>query len=302
MDYPQNAIVVRTYKELDRYVSAFAAERFTLLVLIGPPGVAKTQAVRAAVGARACWIDGNCTGFALYQELFLHRDELVVLDDVDSLYSDRAAVRLLKCLCQTEMSKSVAWHSRSRELDRRGIPRKFTTESKTAIIANEWRTLNRNVEAIEDRGHVLFFDPSPLEVHLRVARFFWDQQVFDFVAERLHLIERPSMRHYCLAWEQRRAGVDWRRFLLRRWGLTNRRLLVAELRADPRYRTEEQRVAEFVRRNGGCRSSYYNHARRLRSQIEGPRILLRSPPPDDPASNAGVLSVLERRGRRLGTA
>ena len=39
------------------------------------------------------------------------RDEPVVIDDVDSLYADRAAVRLLKGLCQTEARKTVAWES-----------------------------------------------------------------------------------------------------------------------------------------------------------------------------------------------
>jgi hypothetical protein len=206
-------------------VQAFANERFNLLMIIGPPGVQKSRAIRSALGARACWIDGNCTAFGLYQELYRHRDEPIVIDDVDSLYSDRAAVRLLKCLCQTELSKWVAWHSRTRELDRQGIPRKFETESKVVIIANEWQTLNVNVSAVQDRGHVVVFDPSPLEIHLRVAQWFWDQRVFDFIAARLHLIARSSMRDYWLGWELRRAGMNWRGSLLQRWGLTGRRLV-----------------------------------------------------------------------------
>jgi hypothetical protein len=42
-----------------------------------------------------------------------------------------------------------------------GTPQKA---SRVAIIANEWKLLNRNVSALHDRGHVLVFEPNPLEV------------------------------------------------------------------------------------------------------------------------------------------
>ena len=64
----------------------------------------------------------------------------VVIDDVDALYADRSGVRLLKCLCQTEEEKAVAWHSDARSLERQGIPREFTTKSRVVIIANDWKT------------------------------------------------------------------------------------------------------------------------------------------------------------------
>jgi hypothetical protein len=38
----------------------------------------------------------------MYAKLYRHKDEFVVIDDVDALYADRSGVRLLKCLCQTE--------------------------------------------------------------------------------------------------------------------------------------------------------------------------------------------------------
>ncbi len=51
--------------------------------------------------------------------------------------------------------------------EKEGIPREFTTKSRVVIIANDWRTLDRNVAALQDRGHVLLFQPSPAEVHAR---------------------------------------------------------------------------------------------------------------------------------------
>ena len=37
------------------------------------------------------------------------------------------------------------------------------------IIANAWKTPNAHVAALEDRGHLLYFDPTPPELHARTA-------------------------------------------------------------------------------------------------------------------------------------
>ena len=132
------------------------------------------------------------------------------------LHANRAAVRLLKALCQTEPRKTIAWESDAPALRREEIPRRFSTSSRVLIVANDWRTLNANVAALEDRGHVLAFEPAALEVRLRTATWFWDQEVFDWIGAHLHLITRPSMRHYHAAWEQKQAGLEWRENMLAR--------------------------------------------------------------------------------------
>ncbi len=108
---PHGALVVRTYRDLDQFVGAFADGKLNLLLILGRPGLQKSRAVKAAVGRPVCWIDGSATAFGLYCELFRHRDQPVVIDDLDGLYADRAAVRLLKCLCQTEPRKRLGWYS-----------------------------------------------------------------------------------------------------------------------------------------------------------------------------------------------
>lgn len=206
---PETAVRISTYAELDQYVKGFV-EHFNLLILIGRPGLQKSVSLRNVVGQNTCWLEGNVTPFRLYCKLYEHRNELVAIDDVDSLYADKAGVRLLKCVCQTEWRKTVAWHSASAALEKSGIPQEFTTTSRVAIIANDWRTLNDNVLAVEDRGHVVVFEPDPVEVHRRTAHWFWDQEIFDFLGARLHLIGQPSMRHYVKASELKAADMDWR--------------------------------------------------------------------------------------------
>ena len=122
----------------------------------------------------------------MYSKLYRHRDEFVVIDDVDAPYADRSGVRLLKCLCQTEEDKSVAWHTDLRTLERQGIAPEFTTASRVIIISNDWKTLNRNVAALQDRGHVLDVARAAAEVHRKAEPWFDDPEINRWFGDNLH--------------------------------------------------------------------------------------------------------------------
>jgi hypothetical protein len=259
---PHKALHLTTYQRLEEYLAAFAQGHFHLLVLVGPGGLGKSRSVRAVLGGQACWIEGNATPFGMYVRLYRHRDQFVVIDDVDALYADRSGVRLLKCLCQTEEEKSVAWHSDARGLERQGIPREFTTKSRVVIIANDWKTLNKNVAALQDRGHVLLFQPSAAEVHDQAGKWFDDREIYEWFGAHLYRIGEPSLRHYVRARELKAAGMDWTDVLAVE--AENRRArLAAELLASAAYASTAARVQAFVEQGGGCRATYFNYRRKL---------------------------------------
>lgn len=243
---PRDATVLTSYEELDPYVRAFALGHLSLLIVIGSPGLQKSTAIRQALPDDVCWLEGNATAFALYCRLFEYCDRPVVLDDVDDLYTDKAGVRLLKSLCQTTPQKTVRWDSDASSLKLNEIPTRFSTTSKVAIIANQWKTLNENVAAIEDRGHVVLFEPTAEAVHLRTADWFGDQEIYDYVGRYLHLIKKPSMRDYYKAAEKKHAGLDWRGGLLQRW-LRPPTRIVAQLLANESYPNEMARIEAFRR-------------------------------------------------------
>ena len=261
---PRNQIVVGKYSRLREYIRAFAKGYLNLLIVVGGPGLAKSRTVRETLDGKACWIEGNATAFGMYAKLYENRNRLVVIDDVDSLYSRQNSVRLLKCLCQTEPEKRVAWHTAASELKREGIPREFTTKSQVIIIANDWKTLNRNVEAVQDRGHMISFEPSPEEVHAELKTWFRDKEIVAWFERHVHLFDRLSMRDYVRAAELKDAGLDWVGICLPN-RMPEKTLLVAKLKDDGRFETEEQRARAFIEAGGGCRASYFNHARRLRA-------------------------------------
>ena len=123
-------------------------------------------------------------------------------------------------------------------------------------------------EIVENGEHVASRRYSDLP-----TRWFWDQEVFDFVAQRLHLIGQPSLRHYVAAWELKRAGLDWRSLVLSRC-LSGKLLLVAQLKANPAYTNEKARSQAFSAAGGGCRATYFNLARQLRTTTSVPSIRL----------------------------
>ena len=252
---PHKVLHVATYRRLEEYLGGFAQGHFNLLILVGSGGLAKSRSVRWALNGKACWIEGNATAFGMYVKLYRHRDQFVVIDDVDALYADRSGMRLLKCLCQTEDEKSVAWHSDARSLERQGIPREFTTKSRVVIISNDWKTLNKNVAALQDRGHVLLFRPSAAEVHEQAGKWFDDQEIYERLGDNLHRILEPSMRHYVRARESRRPAWTGRRCWRSRRRRTRARL-ARELLDSDAYGSTAERVKAFVKQGGGCRRRF----------------------------------------------
>jgi hypothetical protein len=295
---PPHALRLATYAELEAYVRAFAAGHLPLLMLIGPPGVGKSRCLRQALDSRAGWLSGQATPLGIYLQAYEYRNQPLILDDVDGLYADRSGVRLLKALCQSEPVKTLGWHTATPILALRDVPQQFTTISQVALIGNDWKTLNADVAALEDRGHVLVFEPTALEVHRQAASWFWDQQVFDFVAAQLHLMEQHSLRTYRQAHELKQAGLDWRRTVLNRC-LTGPALLVAQLKADPTFTSEAARVRAFVAAGGGCRATYFHHARKLRPPGHVPKITLANSAP--PAAETPTPGHLDELRKRYGT-
>jgi hypothetical protein len=269
-DFPRNAVVVRRYQELNSFAQAFAAGHLRFLMVVGPPGTGKSGTMRRVVDGQAAWIDGNATPFGVYCAAFAHQDKPIVLDDVDALYRDTNGIRLLKQLCQSEPSRLLGWYSDPQGLARRKVPATFTTSSSVAIIANRWSTMNADVGALEDRGHMIMFDPPPIEIHRQAALWFRDHEVFDFVGEYLHVITTHSFRTYVLAFELKKAGMDWKQAILSRL-LSGPALLVAKLKTDSNFKSEEERVRVFQERGGGSRATYFNHAKRLQPPVVMPK-------------------------------
>lgn len=260
-----NEIFIKTYVELERFARAFADGNINLLIVVGDGGLQKSRTLQEAVPEGSCWIQGNASPFGIYLKLYQFKNQLVVIDDVDSLSRNKDGINLLKCLCQTEPERTVSWLSATRQLAQDRVPREFITSSRVCIIANQWgQRQNRNLTAVEDRGHVIRFAPTATEVHRRTGEWFDDAEIYLWMETQLHRISSPSMRMYYRAKELKAAGLDWRK-LIPLMPENARRALAAELLADSAFATQEERAKAFTERGGGCRATYFNHLKHMKN-------------------------------------
>ena len=216
-EVPARAELVQTYAEFKSWLLGFAGGHYGLLIVIGRGGTSKSQLIRSVLDGKVCHlIKGHCTPLALYMDLFTYRNQPVILDDAEGLYASKEGKMLMKSLCDTDPIKRLQWNSTNKHLTDADVPTRFATTSKVCVIQNRWHGQDADAEALLTRAHLIFFDPTPLEVHLEAASWFWDQEVFDFVAARLGIIERADARMYVLASERKHAGGDWRKLILNR--------------------------------------------------------------------------------------
>ena len=134
-----------------------------------------------------------------------------------------------------------------------------------------WQTLDQNVAALQDRGHVLLFQPGAAEVHRKAGTWFDDPEIYDWFAANLHRVREPSLRHYVRAKELKAARMDWTEVLAAE--AENRRArLAAELLSSTAYASTAARVQAFVEQGGGCRATFFNYRRKLGSGDENGRL------------------------------
>lgn len=290
---------VTTYSELRKWSQAYVNGAFGLFFLIGEPGHAKSYIIRQLVEekqerthqkrlksrtrktkskstepteklpdghvAEPLWIEGGAvSAFKLYQEVYMHLHQPVIMDDVDSVYSDRNLVRLLKALCQTEKVKQVGWHTDSRQLEAKDIPTKFRTRSQVCIIANHWKNLNEHVGSLVSRGVMVDFRPSIQEVfsYLKANKIIKDKDVLKFGEKHLWMLERIDIREFINAEAAKRAKLKWEDALAQSLGIRDM-MMVDRLTRDKSYVTTEQRVSEFMRLTGRSRPMFFTAAHKL---------------------------------------
>jgi hypothetical protein len=289
--------LLTTYEALKQLATRFAVGQVNLVILVGAPGLMKSESVkRACRGKALLHVKDKKSPVDLYRDLYEHRDALVILDDVDPLLGNDDGKVLLRSLTETTVTKSVSWGTRATILDSNGtpIPKSFTTKSRVFLIANDWRT-GGIFSAIESRGHKFLFKPSWAEVYKEAATWFHNQEILDYVHTHLGQMSNPDVRLLLKAQEMRRLalpGHDWREVFdpcmqMDRVDQEIARLLAVE------GMSQKERVAEFVKGGFGDRATFF---RRLKKQ----RILTAQEIPERIVVQKKAVAPIQPAGKRTG--
>jgi len=282
--YPESAHIVREYATLKNIAEAFTLGKIKLLILLGGPGKGKGQIVKRAMYAQAATIDDQFfqalslslenilarlapagvpqtdppnLGPGLYLKGFVspisfhiaaykHRDAPICIDDSDAFFADAQLRERTKHLSETDKYKLQAHRTLSKELIAEDVPQEFWTMSPVCIIRNVWDSTDHINQAIESRGTVIVFEPTWAEAYAYIGTWFWDQEIFDYLFERMPLLNEPDIRLVRKAYDTKMSnipGLPWQS-VIDQHAADHAHILVAEYLAKDiqQFGSEEQRI------------------------------------------------------------
>jgi len=289
---PRGARHLRTYTELNSYLTDFVQGLYPFLWIVGRPGLGKTESLEAAVRGRRCYYrkGGQLTPLQFFIDGYRHRGQPILLDDTDPLLDNKIGAKLISALGDTTLTKFICYGTTGRGLG--DVPQSYHTTSPLCIIANKVTPH----EDIRSRAVILYFDPTNLEAHRAVAKWYWDQEIHDWFGQHLHRLPPLDTRWYVTADQDKRSLRDWRQIILKTHALARASCVVQDLEGDPAYPTREDKARRFVEMlgntKGASRATYFRLWRRLEDaqqlavETVPPIPLRRTRPP-------GVPSVLE---------
>ena len=264
---PPSALVIKTYVEFEELVSAFVAGHLPLLVIMGRPGLSKSQSIKRAIGdAVALYLKGRKSEIDFYIDAYFYRDKPIILDDPDNMLSQKLFREYLKALTETDQYKRLDYGTKTKILDNERVPKHFWTTSHVCIITNSWNSSDPILQAIESRAEFIYFDPDWTEVYRQAGTWFWDQEIYDYVYERLGVLRQPDCRLFVRAYNRKKGGMsslNWKQLIDSycddEIGLTVRKLV-----DDESFETNTARAKAFCELTGADRSTFYRRMKEIR--------------------------------------
>jgi hypothetical protein len=265
-DPPEDCIRITKYAQLYELVRHFVAGDLPLVGIIGRPGLSKSKTLEAATkDTKHLYLKGRTTTLKLYIELYNHKDQPIILDDTSEMLADTGCRELIKHLTETDPRKLLQYQTMTRILDNLDIERSFWTSSTCCIITNYWTEQDNIMQALASRAELVHFDPDWEEVYREASKWFQDQEIFDYVYERLHLLREPDLRILVKAYNRKRSGMrhmTWQA-LIDSYCDDHVGMVVRRLVEDPSYETEEAKVAAFEKETNRDRSTYFRRKARI---------------------------------------
>lgn len=154
------------FSALDTLAHGVISGAFRALILSGPPGVGKSYPLEKMLAGERERVGCTCTGIGretgekcnrpnhflyervsgfsratgLYRTLWQFResDAVVLLDDLEGIWQDEAALSLLKSACDTSRTRYISWRSESSMADESGelLPRTFEFQGRVIVVTN----------------------------------------------------------------------------------------------------------------------------------------------------------------------
>jgi len=145
------------------------------MIVSGPPGVGKSHGVEKVLGnheliaqlgnkpAKYEVVKGAMSAIGLYCKLYKHadKDNVLVFDDCDSVFSDELSLNILKAALDSKKTRRICWNTDSFKLRNEGVPDTFNFQGSAIFITNikfdnvKSKKMRDHLEALESRCHYI---------------------------------------------------------------------------------------------------------------------------------------------------
>ena len=145
------------------------------MIVSGPPGVGKSFGVEKVLGKhdiiatlsekapRYEVVKGAMSAIGLYCKLYKYadKDNVIVFDDCDSVFSDELCLNILKAALDSKKTRRIHWNTDSFKLRNEGVPDSFEFKGSAIFITNikfdnvKSKKMRDHLEALESRCHYI---------------------------------------------------------------------------------------------------------------------------------------------------
>ena len=232
------SVLEENYANVEKYIKGICKGEYRSMIVNGPPGVGKTYSVDAYLQQYAQAdtykvVAGHMTPLSLYGNLYQYRHEgdVLVLDDIDSVFSKIEGINLLKAAMDTKPVRRINWESTSSTVVNLGLPSGFDFKGSVVLISNigysrKQSKLQEHLDALKDRSFSLrISDGTQEELYQQVCFMVIEKDllkdfgltgqqqsaILDYVGSNLEKIHKISLRLAIkLASLMKANPADWR--------------------------------------------------------------------------------------------
>jgi hypothetical protein len=145
------------------------------MIVSGPPGVGKSHGVEKVLGKHDLIatlgdrpvkyevVKGAMSAIGLYCKLYkmADKDNVIVFDDCDSIFSDELSLNILKAALDSKKTRRICWNTDSFKLRNEGVPDSFEFKGSAIFITNikfdnvKSVKMREHLKALESRCHYI---------------------------------------------------------------------------------------------------------------------------------------------------
>lgn len=265
---------VNTFEDLGFWLKAFSNSNIDLLILEGAGATGKSFAIEEALeGHDYLRILSHVSPMQLFVLGYAYKDKFLVFDDTENLIQSSDCLGLLRQFAESRPEKEIAWFTSGKRLENLETPSSYTTRSKTVIICNSFRNISKRIQALQTRGFLIQFQPTPEEIIRKLQSIsisenglpqIQRQEIFEFLEKHGKYATNLNLRSYSkaagLLKETNGTGL-WKEKMLEDLGVSEKLRVLDRLLSN--LPSDKERLDKWVNYHGWSRRSYYENKKRL---------------------------------------